>query len=176
MNFAFLQQLDLFGNPLAEEPDYRLKIIYLMPQIKTLDRHVVTVQERIKAKQVCEENYGLKQGNGPTEVKDDKSEDKSAKKSKRNMKEFSFASTFVPGPREKKRKDGFSGGELDLYAEYNQIMARKKAAEEAEEALLKSFLQEKKYDSAPVANFVVAKQNKNKATKAGLEAEIVHMS
>ena len=25
MNFAFLQQLDLFGNPLAEEPDYRLK-------------------------------------------------------------------------------------------------------------------------------------------------------
>jgi Leucine-rich repeat (LRR) protein len=31
--FAFLNHLDLFGNPLAEEPDYRLKIIYLMPQI-----------------------------------------------------------------------------------------------------------------------------------------------
>jgi Leucine-rich repeat (LRR) protein len=29
--FAFLEQLDLFGNPLAEEPDYRLKIIYNMP-------------------------------------------------------------------------------------------------------------------------------------------------
>jgi hypothetical protein len=29
--FAFLEQLDLFGNPLAEEPDYRLKIIHLMP-------------------------------------------------------------------------------------------------------------------------------------------------
>ena len=29
--FAFLKQLDLFGNPLAEEPDYRNKIIYLMP-------------------------------------------------------------------------------------------------------------------------------------------------
>jgi hypothetical protein len=29
--FAFLQQLDLFGNPLAEEPDYRMKIVYLMP-------------------------------------------------------------------------------------------------------------------------------------------------
>ena len=48
--FAFMQQLDLFGNPLAEEPDYRLKIIYLMPQVKTLDRHVVTVAEKIKAK------------------------------------------------------------------------------------------------------------------------------
>lgn len=29
--FAFLEQLDLFGNPLAEEPDYRLRIIYTMP-------------------------------------------------------------------------------------------------------------------------------------------------
>ena len=29
--FAFLEQLDLFGNPLAEEPDYRLKIIKTMP-------------------------------------------------------------------------------------------------------------------------------------------------
>ena len=40
--FAFLEQLDLFGNPLAEEPDYRLKIIKMMPQIKILDRHQVT--------------------------------------------------------------------------------------------------------------------------------------
>lgn len=31
MKFAFLEQLDLFGNPLAEEPDYRMKIIYNMP-------------------------------------------------------------------------------------------------------------------------------------------------
>ena len=47
--FAFLEQLDLFGNPLAEEPDYRLKIIHTMPQIKILDRHPITVDERIKA-------------------------------------------------------------------------------------------------------------------------------
>ena len=30
-NFAFLEQLDLFGNPLAEEPDYRFRLIYAMP-------------------------------------------------------------------------------------------------------------------------------------------------
>ena len=47
--FAFLEQLDLFGNPLAEEPDYRLKIIKYMPQIKILDRHKVTQIERTKA-------------------------------------------------------------------------------------------------------------------------------
>jgi len=66
--FAFLQQLDLFGNPLAEEPDYRMKLVYLMPQIKTLDRHIVTVSERIKAKKLCEEEYGLSQGSGPVAV------------------------------------------------------------------------------------------------------------
>lgn len=90
-----MKQLDLFGNPLAEEPDYRLKIIYLMPQVKTLDRHIVTVAERIKAKQICEEEYGLSQGNGPAAVvRDD-------------------------GYKMKKVKtDGFSKGEKDLYKEY----------------------------------------------------------
>jgi Leucine-rich repeat len=47
--FAFLTQLDLFGNPLSEEPDYRLKIIYSMPQIQILDRHPITTEERLKA-------------------------------------------------------------------------------------------------------------------------------
>jgi hypothetical protein len=41
--FAFLEQLDLFGNPLAEEPDYRFRLIHAMPQIKILDRHMVTL-------------------------------------------------------------------------------------------------------------------------------------
>ena len=60
--FAFLKQIDLFGNPLAEEPDYRLKIIYLMPWVNVLDRHIITIGERIKAKRVCEDDYGLSQG------------------------------------------------------------------------------------------------------------------
>lgn len=50
--FAFLEKLDLFGNPLAEEPDYRLRVIWEMPQIKVLDRHPVTVEERIKAEKM----------------------------------------------------------------------------------------------------------------------------
>ena len=53
--FAFLDQLDLFGNPLAEEPDYRLKIIKAMPQIKILDRHMVTQIERTKADRMAEQ-------------------------------------------------------------------------------------------------------------------------
>jgi Leucine-rich repeat len=52
--FAFLETLDLFGNPLAEEPDYRLKIIHTMPQVKLLDRHMVTLEERLKAAKLFE--------------------------------------------------------------------------------------------------------------------------
>ena len=44
------------ANPLAEEPDYRLKIIHAMPQIELLDRHVVTIEERIRAAKLFEEN------------------------------------------------------------------------------------------------------------------------
>ena len=41
-----------------------------MPWVKTLDRHVVTVAERIKAKVICEEEYGLSQGSGPVAKKE----------------------------------------------------------------------------------------------------------
>lgn len=54
VKFAFLEQLDLYGNPLAEEPDYRLKIIHAMPCIHLLDRHMVTIEERIKAEKMYE--------------------------------------------------------------------------------------------------------------------------
>jgi hypothetical protein len=58
--FAFLDQLDLFGNPLAEEPDYRFRLIHAMPQIKILDRHMVTLQERQKAVKIMAIHHGKK--------------------------------------------------------------------------------------------------------------------
>ena len=67
--FAFLEQLDLFGNPLAEEPDYRLKIIKAMPQIKILDRHKVTQIERTKADQLAEREAAEAQRRSPTKAK-----------------------------------------------------------------------------------------------------------
>lgn len=50
--FNFLNRLDLFGNPLAEEPDYRLKIIKKIPQVEILDSHVVKEPERRRADEV----------------------------------------------------------------------------------------------------------------------------
>ena len=67
--FAFLEQLDLFGNPLAEEPDYRLKIIKAMPQIKILDRHKVTQMERTKADQLAEREAADALRRSPTKAK-----------------------------------------------------------------------------------------------------------
>jgi len=63
--FAFLKELDLASNPLAEEPDYRLKIIHAMPQVELLDRHVVTVEERIRAAKLFEETSHKRAGGIP---------------------------------------------------------------------------------------------------------------
>mmetsp|Transcript_33819 Transcript_33819/g.79028 ORF Transcript_33819/g.79028 Transcript_33819/m.79028 type:complete len:492 (-) Transcript_33819:42-1517(-) len=51
-SFSFMKKLDLFGNPCAEEPDYRLKTVYQIPQVDILDRHTVTRTERAKADEV----------------------------------------------------------------------------------------------------------------------------
>ena len=45
----FLKQLDLVGNPLVEELNYRYYIIFHHPSVEVLDRHEVTVEEREQA-------------------------------------------------------------------------------------------------------------------------------
>ena len=92
--FAFLEQLDLYGNPLAEEPDYRLKIIHEMPQIKLLDRHKVTVEERLKAEKLWEREHGATAG--------------STKKHMSQILTHAGKSTF-------------SKGEKDLYKEVGEL-------------------------------------------------------
>ena len=39
--FSFLEELNLFGNPLAEEPEYRSRTIYALPSVEILDRHSI---------------------------------------------------------------------------------------------------------------------------------------
>eukprot|EP00392_Amoebophrya_sp_AT5.2_P012146 g12241.t1 len=50
--FAFLKELDLFDNPVAEEPDYRLRVIYHLPQVELLDLKSVKPHEREQAAEV----------------------------------------------------------------------------------------------------------------------------
>ncbi|KAF1639037.1 Leucine-rich repeat-containing protein 72, partial [Eudyptes filholi] len=44
-----LQTLNLFHNPLAQDPDYRLYVIYFLPLVQLLDRKSVTQRERESA-------------------------------------------------------------------------------------------------------------------------------
>ncbi|KAF1445177.1 Leucine-rich repeat-containing protein 72, partial [Spheniscus mendiculus] len=44
-----LQTLNLFHNPLAQDPDYRLYVIYFLPSVQLLDRKSVTQRERESA-------------------------------------------------------------------------------------------------------------------------------
>ncbi|XP_027540679.1 leucine-rich repeat-containing protein 72 isoform X4 [Neopelma chrysocephalum] len=44
-----LHTLNLFQNPLAYDPDYRLYVIYILPSVQLLDRKLVTQRERESA-------------------------------------------------------------------------------------------------------------------------------
>ncbi|NXD20048.1 LRC72 protein, partial [Spelaeornis formosus] len=44
-----LQTLNLFQNPLAYDPDYRLYVIHFLPSVQLLDRKLVTQRERESA-------------------------------------------------------------------------------------------------------------------------------
>jgi hypothetical protein len=47
-----LKKLDLFDNSIADEPDYRLRMIYHVPQVELLDRLGVTFEQRQRAEEV----------------------------------------------------------------------------------------------------------------------------
>jgi len=49
-DFKQLYQLDMSENPVAEEPNYRLRVIIAVPSLHVLDSHVVTTEEKTKAK------------------------------------------------------------------------------------------------------------------------------
>lgn len=48
----FLKKCDLFDNSIAEEPDYRLRMIYHAPQVQILDRVGVKLEDRQRAEQI----------------------------------------------------------------------------------------------------------------------------
>ncbi|KFQ38623.1 Leucine-rich repeat-containing protein 72, partial [Mesitornis unicolor] len=48
-----LQTLNLFRNPLAQDPDYWLYVIYFLPSVQLLDRKPVTQRERESAVHLC---------------------------------------------------------------------------------------------------------------------------
>ncbi|TMW63049.1 hypothetical protein Poli38472_005667 [Pythium oligandrum] len=55
-----LEDLDLFGNPIEEEENYRLHVIKAIPSLLVFDRHVITDEERAKAQRLRGDLLGEK--------------------------------------------------------------------------------------------------------------------
>ena len=53
--FSFLKNLNLFENPIAEEPEYRPRVVDTLKKLEIFDRHLITVMERIKSEKVVKE-------------------------------------------------------------------------------------------------------------------------
>ncbi len=64
-----LEELDMHGNPLAEETDYRLHVIKNLPWLHVLDRHVVTDEERLQAANVKTVAEALEEEEKPKALK-----------------------------------------------------------------------------------------------------------
>ena len=47
-NFSFLKNLNLFGNQVVEEQEYRLRVIYVIKSLEIFDRHKVNDIEKMK--------------------------------------------------------------------------------------------------------------------------------
>ncbi|XP_077565640.1 leucine-rich repeat and guanylate kinase domain-containing protein [Stigmatopora nigra] len=46
-NLLLLRDLNLFGNPVQREPDYRLSVVFLLQHLTILDQERVTVEEKV---------------------------------------------------------------------------------------------------------------------------------
>ena len=105
--FKFLKSLNLFGNPVAEEPEYRPRVIDTLKSLEIFDRHMVTTIEKIKAEKI------VKEYNDPLSKK------------------------HVKRPKRLKVYENFSLIEKNLFNEANQILNKRKKDEQIRQNILK---------------------------------------
>ena len=108
--FSFLKNLNLFNNPIAEEPEYRPRVIDALKSLKIFDRHMITTIERIKDEQI------VREFNDPLNKKIVKKD-----KRKKNLKVY----------------ENFSNLEKDLIRETKQIEKERKIKEEEKKKIMK---------------------------------------
>ena len=113
--FKFLKNLNLFGNPVAEEPEYRPRVIDSLKSLELFDRHMISTIERIKAEKI------VKEFNDPLSKK------------------------HVKRPKKLKVYENFSSIEKSLFNEANQILNKRKKNEEIRQNILKEQIEREKY-------------------------------
>lgn len=131
--FTYLRHLDMFNNPLSEEPYYRDRVIYGMPQLQIFDRRSIGYLERVNARKVS-----LKY--------------KNSRKKKKKKKQKIIKKAFRPS-------ECFSKGEKNLYRDatltkkliLSETMARDIAEKQAREQL---FYQDVDFENPPISQFL----------------------
>ena len=113
--FKFLKSLNLFGNPVAEEPEYRPRVIDTLKSLEIFDRHMVTTIEKIKAEKI------VKEYNDPLSKK------------------------HVKRPKRLKVYENYSLIEKNLFNEANQILNKRKKDEQIRQNILKEQIEREKY-------------------------------
>ena len=134
-HLRFLKQLDLFGNPLCEEENYRLFFIYTLPSLQVLDRRTVTEIERQHAKQQFLPR-------ARRQSKQNCDEQPSA-----TRRVYAFGSTTIatpsPDPSEQRTTPGLSGAAQLVEARVKQIQLKHAAQTKYDENREESQFQEK---------------------------------
>ena len=116
--FSFLKNLNLFNNPIAEEPEYRPRVIDALKSLKIFDRHMITTIERIKDEQI------VREFNDPLNKKIVKKD-----KRKKNLKVY----------------ENFSNLEKDLIRETKQIEKERKIKGEEKKKIDEEVVNREKY-------------------------------
>ena len=57
-----LEELDMMGNPCAEEPSYRIRVLAALPTLHVFDKHVVTESERVRARRLRRAQQAAEKG------------------------------------------------------------------------------------------------------------------
>ena len=113
--FSFLKNLNLFGNPVAEEPEYRPRVVDAIKSLEIFDRHKIGIIERIKAEET------VKVYNDPL--------------SKKKVKRVKRPKVY----------ENFSQTEKELFLQAKHILKRDQRLEEEKEKINQEVIEREKY-------------------------------
>lgn len=130
-HLVFLESLNLFANPLAEEPEYRNRVIFAIPTLEILDRHKISRIERIKADEVVSEYMDPLKANSNTNT--------------------------LHKSKPKKIFNKYSTTERELFQEAGDILKKYKQRDESELARLQRQIKEEEKSKIMPNNALIEK-------------------
>ena len=128
--FSFLKNLNLFGNPIAEEPEYRPRVVDAIKSLEIFDRHKITIIEKIQAEDIVKEFH-----------------DPLSKYRKKDNTNGNGNSSNNKKPKTKKLKvyENYSTTEKELFQEARRIIQRDIMLKQEEERIQIEVIEREKY-------------------------------